>query len=1257
MELCLIKRQIMKTQTQLTIVLLLLCFTMYGQGNIGIGTTSPEATALLELHSFNKGILIPRTKTSNRLDIVDPADGLLIYDVNTESFWYYDGSEWQELNRSDAFINDGGLIYNNDDLVNNVLLFGRDQLPAAGPADTFLVYHGPRGAFRSGRSASTHWAVDSLGYFSFGAGQGIKASGTSSAALGQSTRAEGDRSFAAGSAAVASGFSSIAIGDQNLSSGYGSTSFGYKTDALGQWSTSMGHLTEASGGSSTAMGSQTKAIGGHSTAMGIQTEAIGSYSTAMGRTTKAESRTSVAMGRFNVGGGNPGIWQDGDPLFEIGNGLDASNLHNAMTVLKNGKTGIGTSSPDTNLSVVGVSRAAFSEAESNYIEMAHGGSNAYINAGGTGNLDFRHGGNTHMTLSSSGRVGIGTTSPNTDFSVIGKVRSAISSNENEFTEIFHGGDNGFINTVGDGNLDFRHDNNTQMSLTDQGDLEVMGSVRVGVMGGSASSGVVQFDTSSNEFVGYDGNQWKSLNHSELLRDPTDGDTKIEATADDKLVFDIDSTTFITIDYRSFDLEIGDRNVFLGESAGRGSLSWVDPTGSQNVAIGSYALHSNQGNSGSTAVGYHAMRFADNRENGVFTFNTALGYEALRGVPNASLNTGNSNTAIGHQSLKDNRDGNYNVAVGFEAMEMNEYGSNNTAVGRNALTNNTDGDENTALGSNALVNNTTGIANTALGQNALYSVTTGSNNVSIGHDALNSITDQDELVAVGAESLYHNHAERATAVGFQALMFHDGTNGFQYNTAIGHQALKGVNGGGSIGIHNTAVGDLAMTTNSQGSRNTALGSSALHDNPGGADNTALGYRTLHANYAGENTAVGSYSMEINESGTVNTAMGFNALRSNFAGDKNVAAGAYAMQLNSNGSENVGMGYFAMRSNTLGHRNIAIGTKALEDNSIGADNVSIGYQSLLENTIGNKIVAVGANALRTNRAQSRTTAIGYGAMEFANPNTAGLETYNTAIGYEAYRGGAPNTNNSGRFNTAVGDRAMFNSTLATGNTAIGRNAMYYNVSGNNNTACGLGALRDNATGHNNTALGYNAFFTNGLLSNTIAIGYSAGGQSNSSNRTEIGNTSMSWIGGEVSWSTYSDQRIKENVQEDVPGVDFINRLRPVTYNLDIHKQNSMTLGDKEIGDWEGKYDIEDIKMTGFIAQEVEAAARASNYEFSGVHRADDEVGLYSLSYSQFTVPLVKAVQELSTENELLKQQVQLLLERVVEMEEVLESLKKD
>ena len=59
-----------------------------------------------------------------------------------------------------------------------------------------------------------------------------------------------------------------------------------------------------------------------------------------------------------------------------------------------------------------------------------------------------------------------------------------------------------------------------------------------------------------------------------------------------------------------------------------------------------------------------------------------------------------------------------------------------------------------------------------------------------------------------------------------------------------------------------------------------------------------------------------------------------------------------------------------------------------------------------------------------------------------------------------------------------------------------------------------------------------------------------------------------------------------------------------------------------------------QTGFIAQEVERAAQKLGYEFSGVDAPKNENDHYGLRYAEFTVPLVKAVQELSQQNEALK-----------------------
>ena len=97
-------------------------------------------------------------------------------------------------------------------------------------------------------------------------------------------------------------------------------------------------------------------------------------------------------------------------------------------------------------------------------------------------------------------------------------------------------------------------------------------------------------------------------------------------------------------------------------------------------------------------------------------------------------------------------------------------------------------------------------------------------------------------------------------------------------------------------------------------------------------------------------------------------------------------------------------------------------------------------------------------------------------------------------------------------------------------------------------------------------------------------------------------------------------------------FINKLKPVTYNLNIHREDEMlNKGKKPSGDWRGKYDMEKKLMSGFIAQDVEQAANEMCYNFSGVQKPATEDGVYAITYSEFVVLLVKAVQELSKLNE--------------------------
>ena len=63
-------------------------------GDVGIGTTSPDASSILEISSTTKGILAPRMTTTQRDAISSPATGLEVYNTTTSKFNYYNGSSW-----------------------------------------------------------------------------------------------------------------------------------------------------------------------------------------------------------------------------------------------------------------------------------------------------------------------------------------------------------------------------------------------------------------------------------------------------------------------------------------------------------------------------------------------------------------------------------------------------------------------------------------------------------------------------------------------------------------------------------------------------------------------------------------------------------------------------------------------------------------------------------------------------------------------------------------------------------------------------------------------------------------------------------------------------------------------------------------------------------------------------------------------------------------------------------------------------------
>jgi len=263
-----------------------------------------------------------------------------------------------------------------------------------------------------------------------------------------------------------------------------------------------------------------------------------------------------------------------------------------------------------------------------------------------------------------------------------------------------------------------------------------------------------------------------------------------------------------------------------------------------------------------------------------------------------------------------------------------------------------------------------------------------------------------------------------------------------------------------------------------------------------------------------------------------------------------------------------------------------------------------------------------------------------------------------------------------NTFIGTYSGLN-TQNVGNTFLGYESGKFNTNGYFNTFLGIDAGKNNTDGHNNTFLGANSGTSNydksyntaigagsdlvetlQLITNSTAIGY--GCVVNSANTVRIGNSSITSIGGAVSWSIISDKSIKENIKTNVPGLAFINKLKPVTYNLNIEKLAEATYEDYYIDAQGNKIKKEvpkeilearkaksKITYTGFIAQDVEQAAKELGYDFSGIDKPQNENGLYGLRYEEFVVPLTKAVQELSQKVEEQQKLIEQLQKQVQEL----------
>jgi trimeric autotransporter adhesin len=378
-----------------------------------------------------------------------------------------------------------------------------------------------------------------------------------------------------------------------------------------------------------------------------------------------------------------------------------------------------------------------------------------------------------------------------------------------------------------------------------------------------------------------------------------------------------------------------------------------------------------------------------------------------------------------------------------------------------------------------------------------------------------------------------------------------------------------------------------------------------------NNLRSGY--IDPNELKRNNSFGQLAVNPVVTGEGNNAFGFYALGRVTTGNNNTILGDSSANNITTGADNVSVGTDALFSAVTATGNVAIGSNALR-NSVSSENVAVGFQAALGNQVGNNILAIGTNSLLSNVTTNTELAIGNNALALL---TAGGE--NIAIGYNA--GTSLATASS---NVLVGNFALSAAITSSNNTVVGHNAglAFLGTGNNNHTFIGYQAGFTLTAGTGNTFIGsaVDVPTTSTNISNSTGLGQ--GAVITASNQVRVGNTSVTSIGGQVGWTAFSDERIKKEIRSDVPGLDFIMLLKPVTYYYDVQKQLAL----QGVKNTNMQPQAPLVRHTGFLAQEVEKAANLLQYDFDGVDKPQNENTPYGLRYATFVVPLVKAMQEM-------------------------------
>lgn len=641
-------------------------------------------------------------------------------------------------------------------------------------------------------------------------------------------------------------YASFVVGFNDTVTGTNSTAFGAFNTITGGNSFATGISNTVSADNAHAFGNSNQTSGSLSTSFGAFNNVSGAAAAAIGYGNYAPSLGEVAIGVNNVvytrAASSNSSWNGNDRIFSVGNGNIPTNTHsNALTILKNGNTGLGITTPSATLHVVGSFKFVDGNQNSGYV----------LTSDTSGLASWQPLGGAFGWTVAGNRV---TNSNQREVAIDSNRLLFVNTKGNIFLGEFAGFNTPFTSNNIDNNVGIGA-NSLYSNTTGYENIAIGINALLNNVNGDNNVAAGSYALENN----VSGELNVALSRY-ALSDNTSGDDNIG------------------IGYSALDDNTnGDQNIGLGRYALSGNTS-----GNNNIALGYAALGMNRSGSSNVAVGYLADVLDTNLVKA-----TALGARALVGCSDCMVlgDTAVINVGIGTAYP----DTTLHVVGGFiynDGNATNGYvltsdsnglaswqpaGDDDWTVSGNIITNNSH--RKVAIDSSRLMfvntQNNVFIGEFAGNNNPLNS-SSASRNIGIGYNSLYKNSSGNDNIAMGSNTLNNNTASDNIALGYNALNLN--TSG-TFNLAFGRDALAR----NLTGSDNISMGQASLSNSTNGSFNISMGYYALNQNNTGSYNVALGYTALNANKTGSyNTAIGHGAGVLDSNLVGATAIGNGAL---------------------------------------------------------------------------------------------------------------------------------------------------------------------------------------------------------------------------------------------------------------------------------------------------------------------------------------------------------------------------------------------